>query len=158
MVSTLSRCGSPHKIDTLVANLMEEGWLSAEAAKGVPQLVRALMADQWFDAVIHFTRLKVVVRVFTSIQENAPVSVIMGSVIGIVMNGTILSLFCKLSLQIFCKLSFEETLHFCNNSAFCKKAFAEKKAFHFCKLSFCSLKKRCISASFLSFFLQAFHF
>ncbi|KAG6506340.1 hypothetical protein ZIOFF_031663 [Zingiber officinale] len=53
---------------------------------------------------------------------------------------------------------FEETLHFCNNSAFCKKAFAEKKAFHFCKLSFCSLKKRCISASFLSFFLQAFHF
>ncbi|XP_042387389.1 uncharacterized protein LOC121979464 [Zingiber officinale] len=33
---------------------------------------------------------------------------------------------------------FEETLHFCNNSAFCKKAFAEKKAFHFCKLSFCS--------------------
>ncbi|KAG6468379.1 hypothetical protein ZIOFF_073055 [Zingiber officinale] len=46
---------------------------------------------------------------------------------------------------------FEETLHFCNNSAFCKKAFAEKKVFHFCKLSFCSLKKRCISASFLSF-------
>ncbi|XP_042379895.1 uncharacterized protein LOC121972273 [Zingiber officinale] len=33
---------------------------------------------------------------------------------------------------------FEETLHFCNNSAFCKKAFAEKKAFHFCKLSFYS--------------------
>ncbi|KAG6513675.1 hypothetical protein ZIOFF_024010 [Zingiber officinale] len=42
---------------------------------------------------------------------------------------------------------FEETLHFCNNSAFCKKAFAEKKAFHFCKLSFYSLKKRCISAN-----------
>ncbi|KAG6538776.1 hypothetical protein ZIOFF_003904 [Zingiber officinale] len=36
-------------------------------------------------------------------------------------------------------------------NAFYKKAFAEKKVFHFCKLSFCSLKKRCISASFLSF-------
>ncbi|KAG6482403.1 hypothetical protein ZIOFF_059034 [Zingiber officinale] len=55
-------------------------------------------------------------------------------------------------------LQSEETLHFCNNSAFCKKVFAEKKAFHLCKLSFCCLKKRCISASFLSFFLQAFHF
>ncbi|KAF5747028.1 Mannose-P-dolichol utilization defect 1 protein isoform 1 [Tripterygium wilfordii] len=31
------------------------------------------------------------VRVFTSIQENAPTSVILGSVIGIVTNGTILS-------------------------------------------------------------------
>lgn len=45
MVSTLSRCGSPHEIDTLVADLMaEEGWLSAETAKGVPRFVRALMA------------------------------------------------------------------------------------------------------------------
>ncbi|KAG6531944.1 hypothetical protein ZIOFF_005780 [Zingiber officinale] len=50
MVSTLSRCGSLHKIDTLVANLMEEGWLSAETAKGVPQLVRALMADRCFQS------------------------------------------------------------------------------------------------------------
>ncbi|KAG6525821.1 hypothetical protein ZIOFF_015792 [Zingiber officinale] len=75
MASTLSRCGSPHEIDTLVANLMEEeGWFSAETAKGLPQLVRALMADRWFDVVIHFARLKVVVRVFTSIQENALVS------------------------------------------------------------------------------------
>ncbi|XP_008791949.1 mannose-P-dolichol utilization defect 1 protein homolog 2 [Phoenix dactylifera] len=32
-----------------------------------------------------------VVRVFTSIQEKAPLSVVLGSVIGIVMNGTILS-------------------------------------------------------------------
>ncbi|XP_068643686.1 mannose-P-dolichol utilization defect 1 protein homolog 2 [Aristolochia californica] len=32
-----------------------------------------------------------IVRVFTSIQENAPISVVLGSVIGIVMNGTILS-------------------------------------------------------------------
>ncbi|XP_042411526.1 mannose-P-dolichol utilization defect 1 protein homolog 2-like [Zingiber officinale] len=32
-----------------------------------------------------------IVRVFTSIQENAPVSVIMGSIIGIMTNGTILS-------------------------------------------------------------------
>ncbi|WOL10782.1 hypothetical protein Cni_G19541 [Canna indica] len=32
-----------------------------------------------------------IVRVFTSIQENAPLSVIMGSVLGIVTNGTILS-------------------------------------------------------------------
>uniref|UniRef100_A0A5B7AJI5 Mannose-P-dolichol utilization defect 1 protein homolog n=1 Tax=Davidia involucrata TaxID=16924 RepID=A0A5B7AJI5_DAVIN len=31
------------------------------------------------------------VRVFTSIQEKAPTSVVMGSVLGIVMNGTILS-------------------------------------------------------------------
>ncbi|KAG6506761.1 hypothetical protein ZIOFF_032090 [Zingiber officinale] len=50
-------------------------------------------------------------------------------------------------------LQFEETLHFYNNSAFCKKAFVEKKVFHFCKLSFCSLKKHCISSSYLSFFL-----
>ncbi|XP_010918131.1 mannose-P-dolichol utilization defect 1 protein homolog 2 [Elaeis guineensis] len=32
-----------------------------------------------------------IVRVFTSIQEKAPLSVVLGSVIGIVMNGTILS-------------------------------------------------------------------
>ncbi|XAR48378.1 hypothetical protein NMG60_11031193 [Bertholletia excelsa] len=32
-----------------------------------------------------------IVRVFTSLQEKAPTSVVMGSVIGIVMNGTILS-------------------------------------------------------------------
>ncbi|XP_059279375.1 mannose-P-dolichol utilization defect 1 protein homolog 2-like isoform X3 [Lycium ferocissimum] len=31
------------------------------------------------------------VRVFTSLQEKAPMSVVMGSVIGVVMNGTILS-------------------------------------------------------------------
>ncbi|XP_059279372.1 mannose-P-dolichol utilization defect 1 protein homolog 2-like isoform X1 [Lycium ferocissimum] len=33
----------------------------------------------------------VAVRVFTSLQEKAPMSVVMGSVIGVVMNGTILS-------------------------------------------------------------------
>ncbi|KAG6470239.1 hypothetical protein ZIOFF_071301 [Zingiber officinale] len=125
MVSTLSRCGSPHEIDTLFANLMEEeGWHSADSAKGVPQLVRALMADRWFDAVIYFARRK--------------------------DNGEIASFLCILETEE-CSLETACILECILETACNLECSLKKRCLSFCKLYFCSLKKRCISATIVLF-------
>ncbi|KAG6492699.1 hypothetical protein ZIOFF_047664 [Zingiber officinale] len=104
---------------------------------------------------VYFVEMYVLCRTQSSRAALCSVVLLFVAEVALVVEKTLLSLLLA-NKTIPVRSLFEETLHFCNNSAFCKKTFAKKKVFHFCKLSFYSLKKHCILQSFFLSFYKHF--